>query len=363
MRDLFNSKKPGIMIILVFMILCHACTSTTSPNPVAEQAHTAAFETALAVLIQSQITPSPTPSPIPSATPTSTPLPVYSESRDQILSRMQSYGVIEDTQLSDLYWQKLTARIEAYGVAQNILTLEYHGDDYDMYDGGYTMTPETFKNQIDLMMANDYHFVTMHEAEGFVYGWLELPARSVILTTDISDLHVESLTSISAVFSELAEKYGYNPHMLAFIWTGAMNAGECADNTCWDTINTVNASGYFSFGSHSTTHGDFGQISLEEGILDLERSKQAILENTGIQVYTLAWPFETCSPYPESLEQIGITLAWGGSTKPLSQNFAAWQDPRPLCLPRLLPPNIQDVSMRPAGMSLQNMLDSALSAP
>ena len=143
------------MIILVFMILCHACTSTTSPNPVAEQAHTAAFETALAVLIQSQITPSPTPSPIPSATPTSTPLPVYSESRDQILSRMQSYGVIEDTQLSDLYWQKLTARIEAYGVAQNILTLEYHGDDYDMYDGGYTMTPETFKNQIDLMMAND----------------------------------------------------------------------------------------------------------------------------------------------------------------------------------------------------------------
>ena len=132
-----------------------------------------------------------------------------------------------------------------------------------------------------------------------------------------------------------------------------MNAGECADNTCWDTINTVNASGYFSFGSHSTTHRDFGQISLEEGILDLERSKQAILENTGIQVYTLAWPFETCSPYPESLEQIGITLAWGGSTKPLSQNFAAWQDPRPFCLPRLLPPNIQDVSMRPAGMSLQ----------
>jgi len=352
-----------ILLIVVFISMVSGCSPASFPDSLMQEAQTAAYQTALAVLVQSQITPSPSPSPIPSATTTPTPLPIYSQSRDRILSRMQSYGVVEESQLTDAYWERLLSRIETYGAARNILTLEYHGDDYEMYDSGYNMTPESFKGQVDLMMANDYHLVTMHEVEGFVYGWLELPARSVILTTDISDLNVDSLVSISSTFSELENLYGYAPHMLAFIWTGAMDAGECADNTCWDTLNTIDTSGYFTIGSHSTTHRDFGQISLDEGLLDLQKSNQVILENMGIQVYTLAWPFETCSPYPESMAQIGITLGWGGNTKPLTQNFTAWQDPRPLCLPRLLPPNIQGVSMRPAGMSLQNMMDSALSAP
>lgn len=354
---------PGILLLLMTIPLIFACTPNAFSDHLAGQTHTAAFETALAELVQSQTTPSPSPSPVPSSTSTQTPPPAYSEARERILSRMQSYGVVQESYLTDAYWQQLMARIEAYGPAKNILTLELHGDDYEMYDGGYNMTPESFREQIDAMMTNDYHFVTMHEAEGFIYGWLELPARSVILTTDISDLHVDSLTSITSTFSELASKYGYTPHMLVFIWTGAMDVGECADLTCWDTLNTSNTSGYFTFGSHSTTHRDFGQISLEEGLLDLQKSNQAILDNMNIQVYTLAWPFETCSPYPESMTQIGITLGWGGNTKPMSQNFAAWEDERPLCLPRLLPPNIQGISMRPAGMTLQDMLNSALAAP
>jgi len=304
-----------------------------------------------------------TPGPSNPPTPTETVETIESSARDSIRNRMNSYGYINEDQLSDRYWETLTDRIALYGSARNILTLEYHCDDYTMYDGQYSMSPASFHDQVAYLMAQDYHFVTMHEAEGFVYGWLELPARSVILTTDISDLHVASLQSITRTFSDLESIYGYTPHMLAFIWTNAMNAGKCSNNTCWNILNEANESGYFTFGSHSATHRDFKQISEAEGAIDLQTSNLAILSNMGINSFALAWPFETCSPYPNSLGSLGITLAWGGSTKPLPKNFTSLLDPRPLCLPRLLPPNIQGISMRPSGMTLPEMLDSALIAP
>lgn len=282
--------------------------------------------------------------------------------REMIRNRMMDYGQIEEEQLSIAYWERITDRISLYGSARNILTLEYHGDDYTMYDGRYSMSPASFFDQVAYLMSQDYHFVTMHEAEGFVYGWLELPMRSVILTTDISDLHVNSMLSMVETFESLSLTFGYGPHMLAFIWTGAMNAGACADNTCWQTLNQANQSGFFTFGSHSTTHHDFGLISSEDGVWDLQESMRVMQDEMRINAYTLAWPFETCSPFPDSIANLGLTLAWGGSTKPLSQNYTAWMDSRPFCLPRMLPPNIEGISMRPPGMNFQDMLDSALSA-
>jgi hypothetical protein len=314
-----------------------------------------------------EFTPSPGMTSAPETTITPTPTveagTMESSARDLIHNRMISYGYINEKQLSDAYWERLTRRIVLYGSARNILTLEYHGDNYTMYNGQYSMSPASFRDQVAYLMLQDYHFVTMHEAEGFVYGWLDLPARSVILTTDISDLHVTSMLSIADTFADLADTYGYDPHMLVFIWTGAMTKGACADNTCWQTLNQANETGFFTFGSHSTSHQDFGQISNEQGILDLQQSSQAILNAMGIHAYTLAWPFETCSAYPDSIANLGMTLAWGGTTKPMSRNYTAWLDGKPFCLPRMLPPNIEGISMRPPGMNFQDMLKSALNAP
>lgn len=401
---LLNLKYLSIFLVL----LLFACSPLESMVLTQGQTKTAAFETAFASFLQTltatppaatvtfeeiptrsespllpttmedpqaSSTPSEQALPVPSntppptstestlTTPANTEEAVYIEAREQIRNRMEAYGFVQEEYLSDSYWNLFQSRLETYGTTRNVLTLEYHGDDYTMYDGRYSMTPESFREQVGYLMASDYHFVTMHEAEGFVYGWLELPARSVIMTTDISDLHVNAMLSMSSTFSDLAEQYGYNPHMLAFIWTGAMNAGECADNTCWQILNEANATGYFTFGSHSYTHSDFGQISAAEGIADLQRANQLILDNMGILSYTLAWPFETCSPYPDTIKDMGMTLAWGGSTKPLPQNFTAFMDVRPLCLPRLLPPNIENVSMRPPGMTLQQMMESAIISP
>ncbi len=295
--------------------------------------------------------------PLPQPTSTATLELPSGTARERITARMQAYGDVQDAYLSDAYWQQLEARLERCGSAQDILTLEYHGDSYIMYDGKYSMNPQAFRAQVEYLMQQDYHFATLHEVEGFVQGWLALPSCSVILTTDVSDEHAASLLSIASTFTDLEAQYGYSPHMIAFIWTGTMESGVCWGGGCWEDLNEALETGYFTFGTHSYSHQDFGQITPAEQTEDLQRSISDMQAEMGLTPYALAWPFETCSAYPDTIRALGITLAWGGVTKPMEQNFTSWLNPRPLCLPRMLPPNIEGISMRPPGYTLQQMLE------
>ena len=377
-----------LFAILLALVLLSACNLPSESLPLASS--TAAFETAFAFAQQtltppdtflpsqtvSSLTPTATqsetltpptelptqpptatPTQLPQPNPTETPAQPYEGAREQIYARMQAYGDVQEAYLSDAYWQQLEARLARCGSAQDILTLEYHGDSYTMYDGRYSMNPQAFRAQVAYLMQQDYHFATLHEVEGFVQGWLELPSCSVILTTDVSDEHAGSLHSIASTFADLEAEYGYAPHMIAFIWTGAMGSGVCWGGGCWEDLNEALESGYFTFGTHSYSHQDFGQITPAEQAEDLQRSIGDMQAEMGLTPYALAWPFETCSAFPDSISALGITLAWGGVTKPMERNFTSWLDPRPLCLPRMLPPNIEGISMRPPGYTLQQMLE------
>jgi len=377
-----------LFAILLALVLLSACNLPSESLPLASS--TAAFETAFAFAQQtltppdtflpsqtvSSLTPTATqsetltpptelrrkvsgatPTQLPQPNPTETPAQPYEGAREQIYARMQAYGDVQEAYLSDAYWQQLEARLARCGSAQDILTLEYHGDSYTMYDGRYSMNPQAFRAQVAYLMQQDYHFATLHEVEGFVQGWLELPSCSVILTTDVSDEHAGSLLSIASTFADLEAEYGYAPHMIAFIWTGAMGSGVCWGGGCWEDLNEALESGYFTFGTHSYSHQDFGQITPAEQAEDLQRSIGDMQAEMGLTPYALAWPFETCSAFPDSISALGITLAWGGVTKPMERNFTSWLDPRPLCLPRMLPPNIEGISMRPPGYTLQQMLE------
>jgi len=376
------------LVVLLALALLSACNLPSESLPPGSS--TAAFETAFAFAQQtltppdtslpsqtvSSLTPTATQpetltpptefptqpltaviTPLPQPTPTATLALPSGTAREQIYARMQAYGDVQEAYLSDAYWQQLEARLARCGSAQDILTLEYHGDSYTMYDGRYSMNPQAFRAQVAYLMQQDYHFATLHEVEGFVQGWLKLPSCSVILTTDVSDEHAGSLLSIASTFADLEAEYGYAPHMIAFIWTGAMESGVCWGGGCWEDLNEALETGYYTFGTHSYSHQDFGQITPAEQAEDLQRSIGDMQAEMGLTPYALAWPFETCSAFPDTISALGITLAWGGVTKPMEQNFTSWLDPRPLCLPRMLPPNIEGISMRPPGYTLQQMLE------
>ena len=283
-----------------------------------------------------------------------------------IEQRMAGYGLVHEELISESYRAALASRIEKYGEAKNILSLEYHGDEYTMYEGRYSLTPQAFKAQVDYLMSQDYHFVTLPETEAFINGRLQLPARSVILTSDISSQHVGSLLSMQTTFTDLEAKYGYKPHMQVFIWTGDMLERPgiaCDANSCWEALRQVKESPYFSFGSHSNTHPDFTTLGYEQLKPDWEISRKAIKDELGLTVYALAWPFEACGDFAEAMLNIGFTVGYGGSSKPLDENFVSINDPKPLCLPRMLPPAPDGTSMRPDGYTLPMMLEAVEKLP
>lgn len=388
-----KKKTQPIIVLIILSFLIASC----APIRMAQEAEAATATRAALQLTATQFNPnvllsstrtptspvesSPTqseaelPSPSPTANPTPTPtIETPPSTTDQVLppewqavqDRMQSYGQIQEDYLSESYRQRMAERISRYGKARNILTLELHGNNYDMYEGRYSLTPEAFRAQIDYLMANDYHFATLHEVEGFVYGRFDLPVRSVILTADISSQTVSSLDSISGIFSDLEKVYGYQPHMLVFPWTGDMRERPgvaCEADSCWKALQDALASGYFTFGSHSTNHPDFSTVGYEQLETDWQTSQVTMQNNLGLSVYALAWPFEVCSSDVEAMQSMGFTLGWGGSTKPLEINYTAANDPRPLCLPRLFPPAPNGISMRPEGQTLQQMLEGASTAP
>ena len=133
---------------------------------------------------------SPTPSePLPAdptatATATTVPSPTVDslenlpEQWTPILQRMQSYGQVQEYHLSHDYRTRLGGLIEAQGIARQILSLELHGDNYSMFEERYSLTPEIFYSQVEYLITEGYHFATIHEVEGFVYGWFPLPAKN-----------------------------------------------------------------------------------------------------------------------------------------------------------------------------------------
>lgn len=299
-----------------------------------------------------------TPTELP--TPTQSALEVLPEPWYRIQQRMQSYGQVQEYYLTPDYRQQLSQAIEEQGETAQILSLELHGDSYSMFEERYSLTPEIFYSQVEYLLIEGYHFATIHEVEGFVYAWFPLPEKTIILTTDISSQTVNSLSSIAQTFATLEQQYGVKPHMIVYPWTGDMLERPgiaCESDACWQALREARDSGFFTFGSHSQTHPDFSTVGYEQLETDWMTSKQAILNNLGLNVYSLAWPFEVCSLDTQAMQNMGFTIGWGGVTKAITQNYTAWQDPAPLCLPRMFPPAISGVSMRPEGLSLQQMLD------
>ena len=303
-------------------------------------------------------TPAPTATDMPS-TPSDAAFTLAPEWRG-IKTRIESYGQLDPDQISQTYIERLQRQVSKYGKAKYITALEYHGDDYTMYENAYSMDPATFKTQIETLMQQEYHFVTLPELEAFVYGNIDLPSRSIILTSDLSALHIASLASITQTFKELEAQYGYRPHLQVFIWVGDMQSdlnSNCKEDACWQAIRTAKDSGYFSFGSHSWSHSDASKWHIDITKADFEKANKAIKENTGLTAYSLAWPFESAYEYTDRLSESGFTLAFGGLTRLSGPQMVQFDDPTPMRLPRLLPPAINGLSMRPKAATLQQILD------
>jgi hypothetical protein len=249
--------------------------------------------------------------------------------------------------------QRRLALIEQYGTATKALPLEFHGDHYWFYDGAYSMDPPTFVWMMEWFQANDVWAVSGPELLGFLDGTLQLPQRSVILTTDSGAASMDSILRMIPVL----ERTGM--HFISLIWTMQMLAEEtaaCPANLCWDTFNQANETGLFSFGTHSEYHLPLAEKDQDFGFRDLSQSVAEIRANMGIEPEILSWPNESCPVWMDQLPVLGIKAAFGGRSRPFDRCAVYPNDDLRYCLPRLFPPNRQDrLSGRPPGMTLEEM--------
>lgn len=244
--------------------------------------------------------------------------------------------------------------IEKYGRALTIPAFEYHGDEYSMFDNNYNMDQETFYKQMKWLGDNEYYAVTGPDLIGFLEGSLDLPGRSIILTTDSSNCSQKSIPRMIDVLGETAM------HFHSFIWTKDMNENEstrCDGNACWNTFKNAVRSGVFTIGSHTETHRDFGLVEKQVGIDELYYSKKEIEDNLGIDIHSISWPYEVCPYWSEDLYNMGYRYAFGGRSKPLYYCSVEKEDIENWCLPRILPPNINGKSGRPSGETLESIME------
>lgn len=353
-----------ILFISISLILgCAPKGSSAHESNEVSMANTSEPITQTETPLEEELAPTTAPTNIPPTalpTPTSTSLPQDS-ARVKLSEVLTLYGQVDPYYVSDEYWQKLATDIEFSGPAKRILVLEYHGDNYWMYDGAYSQTPESFEHDMRWLMKNNYHFVTGAEMLGFVEGWLDLPSKSIFLTSDSGAASDKSMGRIIPLFQKLEIDYGYRPHMNSFIWTKAMDTNEsakCLNDSCWETFRKVRDSGYFTIGTHTESHEDFEKkMNKADTIYDFNTSITDIQNNLGLRVYSVTWPFESCSIFPELIRDAGIKYAFGGWTRETLKLYTYKSDNMPLCLPRLFPPNPDGYSGRPTGLTLQQMLD------
>jgi len=247
-------------------------------------------------------------------------------------------------------------RVKIQGAATRAPALEFHGDSYNLAGGGYSMNPDMFRYLMEWFQDNDVWAMTADEVVGYINGTLEIPTRSVILTTDSGSTSRDSLARMIPVLQDTSM------HFISFIWTKRMDPGEndlCIDDRCWGAFREAQESGVFSFGTHTESHRDFAKLTPDEGIQDLLQANEEIESNLGIVPNLIAWPFESYPNWASMLENYGFEGGFAGNSRfAMSANVVLPNEPLPWSIPRVLPPNPGTLtSGRPNGLTIQEMME------
>ncbi|HKZ44045.1 MAG TPA: polysaccharide deacetylase family protein [Anaerolineales bacterium] len=247
--------------------------------------------------------------------------------------------------------------IQKYGPAASIPAFEFHGDNYYFFGGAYCMNPDTFKTLMSWFKENEVWPLTSDEVVAYLQGTIDLPSRSVILTTDSGNTSKTSLVRMIPVLQETGM------HFISMIWTRFMIASEssvCLDDTCWNVFREARDSGVYSFGSHTESHSDFALFTQDEGLADILQSKQEIEDNLGFSPQLISWPFESVPSWAPVLSDYGFFGAFAGvNHRPTIKDCSILpSDPSPWDLPRILPPNIGTLtSGRPDGKTILEIME------
>lgn len=177
--------------------------------------------------------------------------------------------------------------------------------------GLVTVSPETFRAQMESIVAKGYRSLAADELLAFLQGRGELPAKSVLVTFD--DGYLDNYVYAYPVLKELGLKATIFA-VTGWIGNGPVRTGEppCPDHkTCmakvrdgqtdevmlrWSEIEVMEAEGVVEIHSHTHTHTRWDKTTPDPAARraalarDLTQSRDTLKERLGREDRHLCWP-------------------------------------------------------------------------
>jgi peptidoglycan/xylan/chitin deacetylase (PgdA/CDA1 family) len=166
----------------------------------------------------------------------------------------------------------------------------------------WTVSPTSFKSQLDYLAAHDYHTISFSQLDAFFEGGMPLPVHPIILTFD--DGWSEDYT---VAFPALRERGMRGTFFVPTSYAGAPGGNLLS----WEEIGEMDAEG-MEFGGHTINHANLEQVGQEEGLRQLEVSKSKMEQKLGHPTIAFAYPFGTYnSQVVKEVRQAGYRMAVG----------------------------------------------------
>lgn len=154
----------------------------------------------------------------------------------------------------------------------------------------YTVTPQIFKNQLDIIELFGYTPISFGTLLAAKKGETQLPKKPIILTFD--DALVDALKYAVPI---LEDKNFCATFYVTTGYVGGISSWMIPDVNCefevadWQTIKGLTEKG-FEVGAHSVSHPLMDRISPEHCYKELSESRQVLEEVLGREVRHMAYP-------------------------------------------------------------------------
>ncbi|CUH94368.1 hypothetical protein P22_0434 [Propionispora sp. 2/2-37] len=157
-------------------------------------------------------------------------------------------------------------------------------------DNLYAVSPGEFEEQMRYLAEHGYTAISLRDYFAAASGERQLPDKPVIITFDdgYDNNYLQALP--------IMEKYGM--HGTVFVVSGYVEAYP--GYLSWPQIADMLQRGT-EIGSHTASHVQLDQISLEERRQEIVESKSLLEQHTGVPVEFLAYPY---GGYDQATEDI-----------------------------------------------------------